>query len=58
MPAACRAEETLDPHALDVIAALTSPGSRAFWSWHVISPYLYIKKRAVVCGVLFTIMQV
>src|SRR5262249_22091943 len=51
-------QKTLDPHALSVIAAPTSPGSRALWSWHVISPYLYIKKSAVVCGVLFPIMQV
>jgi len=25
-------QKTLDPHALNVIAALVSPGSRAFWS--------------------------
>src|SRR5262249_2694977 len=30
-----RRQETLDPHTLNVIAALTSPGSRALWSCHV-----------------------
>src|SRR5262249_6788301 len=39
-----RCQQTLDPHALDMIAALTSPGSRAFWSWHLISPSLYLQK--------------
>src|SRR5262249_55740930 len=39
-PAACNR----DPHALNVIAALASPGSRALWLWHLISPYLYLQK--------------
>ena len=40
-------EETLDPLALDVIAALTSPGSRALWSRHVISPHYTFKRFEV-----------
>jgi hypothetical protein len=39
-----RCQKTLDPHALDMIAALASPGSRAFWSWHVF-PHTYILKN-------------
>jgi hypothetical protein len=42
-----RCQETLDPHALDMIAALASSGSRALWSWHLISPYLYLQKNEV-----------
>jgi hypothetical protein len=37
-----RRQQPLDPHALNVIAALASPGSRAFWSCHLISPSLYL----------------
>src|SRR5215831_11673723 len=41
-------QETLDPHALNVIAALTSPGSRALWSCHAPVPV------ALAGGIVFT----
>src|SRR5215813_8406952 len=36
-------------HALDMIAALAPPGSRAFWSCHLISPYLYLQRMKCRC---------
>jgi hypothetical protein len=39
-------QETLDPHALNVIAALASPGPRALWSCHLFSQS-YIFKNEV-----------
>jgi hypothetical protein len=49
-----RREQTLDPHAVEVITALTSPGSRATLSCHWLFPPLYFKKldlAAPVCGI-------
>jgi len=45
-----RCQKTLDPHALNVIAALTSPGSRALWSCHLRNPQIYIFKNEVQFG--------
>jgi len=36
-------------HALDMIAALAPPGSRAFWLCYLISPYLYLQRMKCRC---------